>query len=97
MGEADAGSNWDAVRLRANSTRCVQRTTFALVDPEDTCPLCGERRADMLEWIDDDLCAAPCAAGNTGPAQPRPGSAAPLFPAPMTVLPAPSLRSRLNS
>ena len=25
-----------------------------LVEPEDACPLCGERRADMFEWFDDD-------------------------------------------
>ncbi|MFN0132726.1 MAG: hypothetical protein ACKVW3_09395 [Phycisphaerales bacterium] len=24
------------------------------VDPCDACPLCSERRVDMLVWIDDD-------------------------------------------
>ncbi|MBL9032098.1 MAG: hypothetical protein JNM80_10385 [Phycisphaerae bacterium] len=25
-----------------------------LVDPSDACPLCSERRVDLLVWIDDD-------------------------------------------
>ena len=25
-----------------------------LVDPEDACPLCGERNADRLVWRDDE-------------------------------------------
>jgi rubredoxin len=33
---------------------CLNPDDTNLVDHEDACPLCGERRADMLEWIDDD-------------------------------------------
>lgn len=33
---------------------CLSIDDTNLVDPEDACPLCGERRADMLEWIEDD-------------------------------------------
>lgn len=44
-----------------------------LVEHEDACPLCGERRADMLEWIDDDRvrCSMCCQEYRPGSARPQ--------------------------
>ena len=33
---------------------CLDLDDTNLVEPQDACPLCAERRSDMLEWIDDD-------------------------------------------
>ena len=51
---------------------CFTLDDINLVDPEDACPICSERRADMLEWIDDDRvrCAMCGAEYRPGPAAP---------------------------
>jgi Zn ribbon nucleic-acid-binding protein len=32
---------------------CLNTDDTNLVDPEDRCPVCSERRADMLVWRED--------------------------------------------
>lgn len=46
-----------------------------LVEPEDACPLCGERHVDRLIWIDDGerVQCATCSTTYTPPALGREG------------------------
>jgi len=43
----------------------VQMSPDNLVEPEDACPLCGERRADCLVWLDDDSGRVRCSIWGT--------------------------------
>ena len=44
-----------------------------LVSPDAACPVCGERDADRLVWIDDDIVRCTMCGTEYDPSKPRNG------------------------